>query len=425
MKKLSKVVLAASMFAALFAGCSNGLVANDTLDKADVEGYATEDGVIILEWDDVKDADVGYTIYVKTPFTERYSIVEDGYSTEISTETDGNGGSVTTINNNFFRIGGIQRFVYSGAVEADADYEFKIVAHTSKPNLLDSESEITVTTPEALKDTSVCAAGDIKLTLKAGTLNMYEVSMPVSAGYNYRIVSTTDIVSDAKDAYALNAPKDDDSNDWSASWNDGNASWYDGASYIAVTKENSDGDDYVVDAVVDTIQIDADGKDHYIIVKAMPKNDKVATVKYVVSSASVNPSYTGDVWAYNFDRTYVTNTSTGVTSFAGVEFFANKYNYTEKGSANLFTVYRKTVKDTYKINALNTLQKLKTGSTVTWENLGNPVEDTDYSTDYTQDVKYKLACTEAKDAEDGTVDYTHTYYVSWKSGDNRVFSEAF
>ena len=65
MKKITKLLLAASLFTALFASCSNGsLIANDTLDSPDLTATATENGVIVIKWDDVKDAD-SYNLYIK------------------------------------------------------------------------------------------------------------------------------------------------------------------------------------------------------------------------------------------------------------------------------------------------------------------------------------------------------------------------
>ena len=66
-------------------------------------------------------------------------------------------------------------------------------------------------------DTDVCAAGDIKLTLVPNTLNRYEISLPVDVGYNYTIIATDNVVSDAKDTYGLNAVATDGTNN--ASWN--------------------------------------------------------------------------------------------------------------------------------------------------------------------------------------------------------------
>ena len=56
MKKFTKIMLGASLLSVLFAGCSNSLVANDTLDSPDIKAKVTENGVILLKWDEVKDA---------------------------------------------------------------------------------------------------------------------------------------------------------------------------------------------------------------------------------------------------------------------------------------------------------------------------------------------------------------------------------
>ena len=58
MKKITKLLLGASLLSMLFAGCANGsLIANDTLDTPELTATVTENGVIVIKWDDVKDAD--------------------------------------------------------------------------------------------------------------------------------------------------------------------------------------------------------------------------------------------------------------------------------------------------------------------------------------------------------------------------------
>lgn len=386
MKKLTKVVLAASMLAALFAGCSNGsLIANDRIDAVDADGYATENGVIILEWEPVLDAG-GYTVYVKVPGAEKYA--------------NANGALAATT--------GLVRYVYPEASEKDSDYEFKIVTNASnKENLLDAETTITVTTPEEFVDTAVFDGSKIAFTKVPNTFNRFDISFPVNAGFSYQYAITTDLISNSADLFIL------------ADGTNGNV--YNGCDYIAVTKENADGDEYVVDAVVGTTTINPNGRDYYLVVKATPLNEEVATVKYVVSSTPVNVSYEGDVsWPWGASKVYSATTG----KVTGVEFCANKlrgewdntlvtfvdnYGISEEDASN-YRVYRKTTKNTYKLNAL-TGASLWTGSSESWELLDTPKKDT--SVDHTYDTyeKYTVACTETADADDGTIVYSFEYHI--------------
>lgn len=162
MKKITKLLLSASLLTVLFAGCSNGsLIANDTLDAPELNVTVTENGVAVIKWDDVKDA-ASYNLYVKAPGREEFTL-------------DWGNANIT------------RNYATYNVTEKDADYTFKVVALPSyyKTNLLSSEAEETVTTPEAWVDTAAPAASDLKLTLVANTLNKYELSFPVNPGFNY------------------------------------------------------------------------------------------------------------------------------------------------------------------------------------------------------------------------------------------------
>ncbi len=183
MKKLTKLLLAASLFTAFFASCSNGsLIANDTLDKPDLTATATENGVIVLKWDDVKDADpTGYYLYMKAPGTEDFTRLAAGATSPYS-------------------------YPYIDPKYADSEYTFKLVAtpDTGKKNLLASETEVSVDTPEAWVDTAAPSADSIKVSLVPNTLNNYTLSFPVDAGFTYSaklVEATAAATEDAKDLF--------------------------------------------------------------------------------------------------------------------------------------------------------------------------------------------------------------------------------
>ncbi|MBP3743778.1 MAG: hypothetical protein J6J00_12410 [Treponema sp.] len=186
MKKFTKIMLGASLLSVLFAGCSNSLVANDTLDSPDIKAKVTENGVILLKWDEVKDASF-YSVYSKAPGQQDWA--------SVSGQTTDNW-YVTTTN------------------KTDVEYEFKVVASSEKSNLLSSESEVTVETPEAWVDTAAFAASDIKLTLVPNTLNKYELSFPVDAGFNYTAKLVKDTVAADVDAADLFVDNLKNSHDW-------------------------------------------------------------------------------------------------------------------------------------------------------------------------------------------------------------------
>ena len=89
----------------------------------------------------------------------------------------------------------------------DSEYSFKLVAipNDEKKNLLASESEISVDTPEAWVDTAAPSADSIKVALVPNTLNNYTLSFPVDAGFAYSaklVEATAAATEDAKDLFA-------------------------------------------------------------------------------------------------------------------------------------------------------------------------------------------------------------------------------
>ena len=188
MKKFTKILLGASLLSVLFAGCANGgLIANDTLDSPDIKAKVTENGVILLKWDEVKDASF-YSVYSKAPGQQDWA--------SVSGKTTDNW-YVTKVN------------------KTDAEYEFKVVASSmEKMNLLSSESEVTVETPEAWVDTAAFAASDIKLTLVPNTLNKYELTFPVDAGFNYTAMLVKDTVAAETNAADLFVQTASYENNW-------------------------------------------------------------------------------------------------------------------------------------------------------------------------------------------------------------------
>ena len=179
MKKLSKILLGASVLAMILAGCANGgLIANDTLDEPEITvAKATENGVVVLKWEAVKDA-ASYRVYCMTENQEEweYKTTVWGYS------------YVDTVD------------------EKDTEYNYKIVAlpDSTKTNLLASETEVSVETPEAWSDTLNLTADSIKLSLVPNTVNQYELYFPVNAGYTYAakyVAATTDASLSAQDLW--------------------------------------------------------------------------------------------------------------------------------------------------------------------------------------------------------------------------------
>lgn len=271
MKKL--LVAAAALAALVLASCSNPVAkANDQLDAPDVTAVATENGVVVLSWEKVKDA-VSYEVFVKNPGTEAYD-------------------SVDTISADYGNT--VVRVV--PVYELDKEYSFKVCAKhavQNSYNLLDSSfSEVSVTTPEEWKDTAVDAS-KITINLVKNTLNKYAVSVPVDAGFKYTVkaVNATGnakvIFNNSNKIATVNVASD-----------------VMGATKVAktITVTNAEGDEedaiapaYMGDATIsidNATSYDAGKNVYYVVVKAEPLNSQVATTKYVVSTASAafNPA---------------------------------------------------------------------------------------------------------------------------------------
>ena len=405
MKKLSKVVLAASMFAALFAGCSNGLVANDTLDAPDVDIFATESGVIVLEWDAVKDADDGYEVYVKTPYSEKYV--------------------ATSANINL--VGGIYRYVYADVSEADSEYSFKVVAKTSKVNLLSSETEVSVDTPEAFKETTIDAS-KIAFTLKPRSVNKYDISIPVDYGYDYslRLTKYTDdakviFAGDAVSTGAIQNPSDWNSN--TNAWNTRTIN-VSGAAFVLETKENADGDDVAVAPVVgDMVVPDTNGENYYIAVRATPKNTKLSTLtkQYAISTASVAFDHGGITWPWRtptLTTEEVTNTATSVTTKVTIKFQTDKINGNTAVDASKYQIYCvKTTASEDTAKFVSTLSQSIYSKAVEADTDANASATTGSLNNY----KFIETVTESEAAGTVLTGYRFDYYIVFENEDGDAF----
>ena len=383
MKKLSKVVLAASMFAALFAGCSNGgLVANDVLDAPELEGYVTENGVAVVYWQPVKDV-ASYTTYVKKPGTEEWQ-----YFTSDTSNLDA------------------RKCVCMEVDKLDTEYEFKVVATSNKVNVLASEETITLETPEAWVDTAAISASSITLTLVGNTANKYKLEFPMPAGftYQYKLVNcTTDATADAKDlwfSYASDISSFDDP--------------YDPINYHYWLRSGEeikvyDDDDNELPSYADTLTVPDDDAEYRVVVQMKPRNAEVATTKYILSSATVK--YDSSDYVYRPMNPYIENTS---TIKKVLHFTAMRYNGTVM-PATSYRIYQKL--ETYNYNS----DGISTGSSVELKELGNPSlteKDDTYKPDESETIKYEYKVT----LEESTskVVYGYTFYVVYtnENGDS-------
>lgn len=310
MKKLAKVLLGAVALSALFVGCNNGLVANDTLSSPDLRGFATDNGAIVIKWDAVKDAD-SYEVLEMLPGTEEWQNFN---------------GTVNSSANPKYAV-------FNAADKKETSYKFKVVAKSTKANVLaSSEAEISIPTPEAFAEYALDAS-KIAITLQPGTLNKYDVSFPVNAGYKY-------------DVKFINVPAGDLTAKtlFACSVNDGNvasvsgSTTYNGAAYVVEKAENADGEEYEVAPVVDSIIVSADTtktrvEDFYAVVKATPVNAKVGKTVYAVSSATATGLAANDATINNYSVA-----KTGATS-ARVKFSPVKAN-NKYAAPDSFVVYR-------------------------------------------------------------------------------------
>lgn len=315
MKKL--LVAAAALAALVLASCSTPVAkANDSLDTPDVTAVATENGVVVLSWENVKDA-TGYDVFVKNPGTDAYDALSD------AVETSYGNTSVRVIP------------VY----ELDKEYSFKVRAThaaTNSSNLLNSDfSEVSVTTPEEWKDTAIDAAR-IEVALEKNTLNKYCVNVPVDAGFKYsvKLVNATGNAKVIYNATAIGSKSV--------------ARDVAGASKVAkettITNAEGEEEDAIAPAYMGTATISITsnstsynpGKNvYYAVVKAEPINTQVATTKYAISTASATFNPAAIKVKTNDD---VVVTQTGATK-ARLTFTAPKVQGADV-DASKFVVYR-------------------------------------------------------------------------------------
>ena len=287
MKKFTKIMLGASLLSVLFAGCANGgLIANDTLDSPDIKAKVTENGVILLKWDEVKDASF-YSVYSKAPGQQDWASVS-GQTT--------NNWYVTTTN------------------KTDVEYEFKVVASSDKSNLLSSESEITVETPEAWVDTAAFAASDIKLTLVPNTLNKYELSFPVDAGFNYTAKLVKDTVAADVDAADLFVDNLANSSGWTEYY-------YKNSSGDEISESEYSALVAVADTALSTLEADLLANSD---IEAYNTTNGYSDMNNALSSLSTQNPSTGAI--YSFINSNVTDTTEKNELLAEVDAYISAYN---------------------------------------------------------------------------------------------------
>lgn len=313
MKKIAKLLLASSMLAALVLACNNGsgLVAHDELDAPDVEAYATASGVIVLEWDAVKDAK-SYTVTVKNPGQEYFTAAP----TELSSV------AVTA---------GVYRYVYSYD-QADAEYEFRVVASTDASLMLAGVTEVSVTTPdeEDIEDGLAEIALNVTLEKEEGSANRYKVIHPVDLGYKYSggfIKSHEMPNNDAEIVYKRLG---------STSYNEEGVNAF-------TTIENADGDDILV---FDNVTDDTDNQvgSYYFVLCAEPLNAKFAKFGakklYALSSAVSLTNADVDDNLYGVWAQAIKGTVTIHINLADNDSIGNSYNKSAP-AASTFTVWQK------------------------------------------------------------------------------------
>ncbi len=396
MKKLTKVVLAASMLAALFAGCSNGsLIANDELASPDVNYTVTENGVVVLTWENVKDA-IGYDVLVKYDNTDEFADITWAYA------------GLSTGNRN----------VFSFNVEANKEYEFKVIAHAdnTRVNLLDSYTTVDVETPETFSDTAIFAASEITLTKVPNTVNRYVIKFPVDLGFDYNWKLVKYSLDSANDLY--------NSTDFGTA--PAQAGTYDGSSWILET--DPEDDEKTVPAWIASVTIPTDKNEYVVVVKATPKNGDEATKKYQVSSTKIalEPALGGIT--YNDDLNAATADTSTSTSTAGTVVSStttNKVDLTFSADliegvapdASKFRVYRETV-TTVNTNNSTALCSYTTTSAITqltglaaYDEANKGSYDANYILKDTVVKNVTVVSTSATSSSTTTTSYTYNYYV--------------
>ncbi len=380
MKKLVKTALGVAMLAALFAGCQNSTyVANDTLDAPNLTATATDNGVIILRWDDVKDADL-YTLYVKGPHDEEY------YKPWISSSTPA--GRVTSP-------------YYYNVNELDSEYSFKLVASNSdsKFNLLSSETEESVTTPEEWKAIEAPKAEDIKIALTPNTYNNYKVSYPQVPGVKYTL-KLVDTTGDAKVLFGTNSPASADADLW---WSNDSIAFEDKGI------EAADESIYYTTKAQFVVRANGDRK-VYLVIKAEAMNPEVAgTAVYVSAANAVEYKYDESrPWFNSID-----SIQTGATT-ARVYFTASKVHDADV-DASKFSIYRTLTQNTAAVGvtAINKTSAIEKVAVAVKKDAD--VEDANATIYYIDDTI--LAYDELKA-------YKYTYYAVYEDDNGALWSDS-
>ena len=381
MKKIAKLLLASSMLAALVLACNNGsgLVAHDELDAPDVEAYATASGVIVLEWDAVKDA-TGYSVSVKKPGQEYF------------TDTVG----YISASGNY----GVSRFVWKYD-QADAEYEFRVVATTGASLMLSGVTEVSVTTPdeEDIADGLAEIALNVSLEKVKGEANKYKVTYPVDLGYDYKGYFVSKYENPGIDAETLFAKVESEA----VTGAQENYTFYDSfsskGSDAFTTIENDDGDDILVN----TNDVSSKGAGNYVVVlRAKPRNpDLGAKTLYALSS---DVTIVADDLDELFDRVSVTETNGTVSIAVALWYYGMDGSHEVPApAATAFTVWQREREYVTTVSGGNTSYVYKynwTSKAPTQQTL-----TTKTSALYTATLSEKKASS--------TTEYYYKYYVTY------------
>lgn len=280
MKKMMLAVVA--MTALVFASCRNGMVANDSLSSPDVVTTVTDNGVIVLSWENVMDAS-SYDVTVKMPGTEEYQ--------KVAVVTGNAGRNIA---------------VFDKADKLDTKYEFKVFANsTTKFNLTASVTEVSVTTPEEWKTLAIDAAA-LKLVKVPGTANQFYADFPVDAGYDYSLRTTTANV-EAAVAFAK-----------ADNLTSSGTTIFDGAKYVKEVGQNADGDEIIINKTYTDVPVQFGTKDaRYLVVKAEPKNKNVGKTVYAIASASVAADLSKGVNTPSISAVRTSATTARITATVG------------------------------------------------------------------------------------------------------------
>lgn len=382
MKKIAKLLLASSMLAALVLACNNGsgLVAHDELDAPDVEAYATASGVIVLEWDAVKDA-TGYGVSVKKPGQEYFVDTVEG-----------------VVSSRF----GVNRLVYKYD-QADAEYEFRVVATTGASLMLSGVTEVSVTTPdeEDIADGLAEIALNVSLEKVKGEANKYKVTYPVDLGYDYKGYFVSKYENPGIDAATLFAKVESEA----ATGAQENYTFYDSfssrGSDAFTTIENDDGDDILVN----TDEVSSKGAGNYVVVLcAKPRNpDLGAKTLYALSS---DVTIVADDLDELFDRVTVTETNGTVSIAVALWYYGMDGSHEMSApAATAFTVWQREREFVTTVSGANTsyVYKYNWASKAPTQQASTPKPRTS--------ALYTATLSEKKESSTST--YLYDYYVTY------------